>query len=203
MKLLGDLRGLVPARRVSRQEAYVLTERQATRLLVRSGISCAPVPTEVISELPFIQLEQRPLKSASGSTKWIKPRWVVVLNSLEPSARRRFSLAHEFKHVLDHPYLHQAYGALDTATTRLANEQLCDYFAACLLMPRMWVKAAWGSGLQDTVALARHFDVSPRAMHVRLLQLGLVDPYVRHGGENHNDQLYLRSLPVSLPEQAA
>jgi Zn-dependent peptidase ImmA (M78 family) len=142
----------------------------------------------------------RPLSAASGGAKWIKPRWVILLNSYEPAARQRFSLAHEFKHVLDHPYVHIAYGSLSTPTSRHALEQLCDYFAACLLMPRPWVKAMWASGLQDIVALARQFEVSPQAMQVRLLQLGLMDPYLRCSGM---DNAYLRSRPVSLPELAA
>jgi Zn-dependent peptidase ImmA (M78 family) len=79
-------------------------------------------------------------------------------------------------------------------------EQLCDFFAACLLMPRPWVKAMWASGVQDVVALAGHFEVSPQAMQVRLFQLGLMDPYLRCSGI---DNAYLRSLPVSLPELAA
>jgi Zn-dependent peptidase ImmA (M78 family) len=200
MKMLADLRSLVPQRRLTRSEAYSIAERQATRLLLRADIQTAPVPTEIISGLPFVQVEIRPLTAASGGTKWIKPRWIILLNSYEPAARQRFSLAHEFKHLLDHPYRRTAYGTLATPTSKHAVEQLCDYFAACVLMPRPWVKVAWASGLQDVVALARHFDVSPQAMQIRLLQLGLMDPYMRCSGM---DNIYLRSLPVSLPELAA
>jgi Zn-dependent peptidase ImmA (M78 family) len=140
------------------------------------------------------------MTSVSGGTKWIKPRWVVLLNAYEPAVRRRFSLAHEFKHVLDHANRAVIYGTERTATHHRNIEQLCDYFAACLLMPRPWVKASWASGLQDIVALAGRFDVSPQAMQVRLLQLGLLDPYLRC---REMDNTYLRSLPVSLPELAA
>ncbi|MEO6318843.1 MAG: ImmA/IrrE family metallo-endopeptidase, partial [Acidimicrobiales bacterium] len=80
----------------------------------------------------------------------------------------------------------------------LANERLCDYFAACLLMPRSWVKQAYGSGVQDVVALAERFEVSPQAMQVRLLQLGLVDRYRRcRGIDNGISDIYLRSAPAS------
>lgn len=49
----------------------------------------------------------------------------------------------------------------------------CDYFAACLLMPRPAVKALWGLGHQRVEDLAAHFGVSRAAMGLRLHQLGL------------------------------
>lgn len=170
-----------------------MAERQATRLLQRSGITAGPVPTEVISELPFVRVATRRLLPASGATRWVKPRWVILLNGLEAPCRQRFSLFHEFKHVLDHPH-RQAHGAINTPTKRMANERLCDYFAACVLMPRPWVKQAYGSGLQDVVALAERFEVSPQAMQIRLIQLGLVERYPRH---SEIDNIYLRSRPAS------
>jgi Zn-dependent peptidase ImmA (M78 family) len=139
--------------------------------------------------------------ASSGATRWIKPHWVVLLNGLEPPTRQRFSLAHEFKHILDHK---TGVGTLRPLPTnpgaRRRTEQLCDYFAGCLLMPRPWVKAAYASGLQDIAELAQHFEVSQQAMQVRLLQLGLVDPYARCG---EMDNVYFRSRPVSPLELAA
>lgn len=58
-------------------------------------------------------------------------------------------------------------------------EQLCDYFAACLLMPRTWVKNAYAGGTQEIPKLARLFDVSEPAMRVRLTSIGLIDPLPR------------------------
>ena len=46
-------------------------------------------------------------------------------------------------------------------------------------MPRIWVKRAWTSGVQQLPALARRFGVSQSAMQVRLLQIGLLDPPAR------------------------
>jgi predicted transcriptional regulator len=180
MKLLTDLRRLVPpGRRLSDIEAYGIAERQATRLLLRSGVTYGPVPSEVIAGLQFVQVHLRRLPS-SGATKWVKPHWHIILNSLESPVRQRFSLAHELAHIINHPHLHEAYGRLDTPTARLAHERLCDYFAACLLMPRPLVKDAWAHGAQDEVELAKRFDVSAQAMHVRIIQLGLLEPPERH-----------------------
>ncbi len=53
-------------------------------------------------------------------------------------------------------------------------EMVCDYFAACLLMPRPWVKVAWSRGVQDVSDLAAVLLVSRTAMSLRLRQLGLV-----------------------------
>ena len=60
-------------------------------------------------------------------------------------------------------------------TTTERAEQICDHFAACLLMPRLWLKRAWAEGEQSPGTLARRFDVSRAAMSIRLRQIGLVD----------------------------
>ena len=52
-------------------------------------------------------------------------------------------------------------------------ERLCNYFAACLLMPRPWVKHDYYGGLQRPRALARRYYVSEEAMDTRLRELGL------------------------------
>ncbi|GAA5126135.1 ImmA/IrrE family metallo-endopeptidase [Haloechinothrix salitolerans] len=89
--------------------------------------------------------------------------------------RRRFTLSHEFKHVLDHPFIKVIYNDLgkNAAERERQIEQLCDYFAGCLLMPRNWLKRAWSNGVQDQAALAAMFNVSEAAMAVRLQQIGL------------------------------
>lgn len=161
MSLLAELRDLAPPRVLTRSEAYGIAERQAIRLLKHSGVTSGPVPTEVVSALPFVTVGVRRLRSASRGTTWMKPRWVIILNAFEPVVRQRFNLAHEFKHLLDHPRLRDGIVRPHTPTQYLSNERLCDYFAACLLMPRAWVKNVFASGIQDPVALAQQFEVSP------------------------------------------
>lgn len=83
-----------------------------------------------------------------------------------------FTLCHEFKHVLDHRHLDLLY---PPATGRRESaERICDYFAACPLMPSSWVKAAWDAGSKDVWAAASTFKVSRQAMEVRLTHLGLL-----------------------------
>jgi hypothetical protein len=199
MTLLAELRSIVPDRRLTYFESRFLAERQATLLLKRAGIADPAVPHSVVTNLPFLTVGARPLAKSSGGTKWVKPRWVIVLNSLEPRTRQRFSLGHELKHILDHGRVSTLYGTgADERSARV--ERTCDYFAACLFMPRTWLKNAYASGIKDVFDLAELFEVSPQAMQVRLLQLGIVNAYGRH---SEIDNTYLRSQPVLLLEQAA
>jgi Zn-dependent peptidase ImmA (M78 family) len=197
MSLLYDLRRIAPARELTVVEAYNVTERQAARLLELLNITQAPVPTDALVRLPFLKVAVRAPMASSGASKWIKPRWVVLLNGLEPATRQRFSLAHELKHVIDHKGGNHRPSA-NTPLGRRRVENLCDFFAGCLLMPRPWVKSIFCSGVQDEVELAKRFQVSPQAMHVRLSQLGLIDPYERCGTD-----IYFRSTSESSLELAA
>jgi Zn-dependent peptidase ImmA (M78 family) len=112
-------------------------------------------------------------------TQWLKPqsRWLIAVNRDDSQTRRRFTLGHEFKHILDNPFINVLYPKSDYAKVSAEDraEQMCDYFAACLLMPRPWVKRAWTQGVQDAAVLAATFNVSPAAMNRRLQDLGLVE----------------------------
>ena len=86
---------------------------------------------------------------------------------------------HEFKHVLDHPFISYLYPSTFTTDADRQAELAADYFAACLLMPKRLVKRLWGEGVQRTTDLANAFGVSEVAMRYRLEQLGLVDRRAR------------------------
>ena len=101
--------------------------------------------------------------------------WRIVLRAEEPRQRQRFSLAHEFKHILDDPVVERLYTHLAPSDRKERVERLCNYFAACLLMPRAWIKRDWCSGLQKINALARRYYVSQEAMSTRLAELGLTE----------------------------
>ena len=180
--IIRSLRDRVPVRALSTIEALRVAELQATRLLQLSEVTTSPVPEDIIAELPRVQVERMTPAPMSGATQWSQGRWLIVLNGGEPMVRQRFSLAHEFKHVLDHPFIGVLYPANRGQSADARAEQVCDYFAACLLMPRAWVKRAFcDEGVQDLVRLARRFNVSKMAMQVRLLQIGLAEPAPRCG----------------------
>lgn len=188
--VIAALRALMPNRPLTRAEAYQIAEQQATKLLQLSGTEAPPVAEDIIAGLPRVMVERHSPLPMSGFTNWNKGRWQIVLNGAEPWVRQKFSLAHEFKHVLDHPFVAEAYTRIgESGSTKEPVERVCDYFAGCLLMPKLWVTSLYyNRGVRDLPTLARRFGVSQTAMRVRLLQLGLIEPaprcrYSRHARE--------------------
>jgi len=176
--VLKSLRSLMPLRVLSYNEALQRAELQANRLLSMHGVSRGPVPIEIITELPRLRVEESYDLPASGSAHWDGGSWVLTVNAAEFSLRQRFSVMHEFKHVLDHPTRHLIHGdrRAGLASERV-SEKVADYFAACVLMPKAWVKTAfYNERVQSVEALADLFHVSPMAMSFRLSQLGLTVP---------------------------
>lgn len=179
--VLKSLRSLMPLRVLSYNEALQRAELQANRLLSMHGVSRGPVPIEIITELPRLRVEESYDLPASGSAHWDGGSWVLTVNAAEFSLRQRFSVMHEFKHVLDHPTRHLIHGdrRAGLASERV-SEKVADYFAACVLMPKAWVKTAfYNERVQSVEALAEMFQVSPKAMSFRLSQLGLAAPIDR------------------------
>ena len=181
--VIRQVRDLMPLRPLSMVERYGLAERQALRLLNLSGVTRPPVPDTIISQLPKIQVERITLldSATAGMTEWAHGRWLIMINVGGVKGRQRFSLAHEFKHVLDSPFLQTIYPATDSLSSKVQAEPICDYFASALLMPRAWVKRSFGHGHQSPRNLAAEFEVSLQAMQFRLLQLGLTQPAPRCG----------------------
>ena len=169
-----ELRDIVPIRPLTRIEALTLAERQALALLEAVGITEAPVPERVVADLPRIEVTRSTRLGHSGASAWEHGRWRVLLNANDSRLRQRFSLMHEFKHILDHPFVDQLYGALDAHERDDWIELICDYFAGCVLIPRPWLKRAYTTGNQRLGDLAWRFDVSQAAMQTRLYQTGLV-----------------------------
>ncbi len=170
--VIRTLRDLVPLRALSIAEAFRVAEFQATKLLELSGVVEAPVDERIIANLPRMQVERMTPTIASGATQWSRGRWLILLAGSEPKTRQRFTLAHEFKHVLDHPFVELLYPTPRWSDERV--ERICEFFAACVLMPKAWVKRAYCNDKeQDVVRLARRFGVSPQAMEIRLMQIGL------------------------------
>jgi Zn-dependent peptidase ImmA (M78 family) len=176
--VLASLRSMVPPRRLQFTEALRIAEWQASRLLALSDIDHEPVPGELVSSLPRIRIQYRDLPT-SGLSFWDGKMWVVCLNRSEPTTRCRFTLFHELKHIIDHGRTGLLYAGSQRHSADEQAEQAADYFAGCALVPRQFLKRAWGRQVQRPMVLARLFDVSPRAISVRLDQVGLTDPIPR------------------------
>ncbi len=171
--VMAVLRAKSPRRTLSVAEAERIAEWQATALLELAGLNAPPTPSALISELPRVLVRTEIDLPVSGCTHWRSGRWLILINGSEPLARQRFSLAHEYKHAIDHRYRKQLYVAGFGRSAENQSEHAADYFAACLLMPRPWVKQAWGDRHQRLSELADLFEVSPVAMARRLDHLGL------------------------------
>jgi len=173
--ILASLRALMPHRALSFDESLRVAELQANRLLEWFQVVEAPVPTELLTELPRIDVRTERSLPVSGATYWNGTDWVIALNGSEPWTRRRHTLAHEFKHIVDHTNRNLAYQPNKWHSAAEQAEKVADYFAGCLLIPRRQLKAAYFGGMQDPVLLARHFNASVPAIRVRLAQTGLAD----------------------------
>jgi Zn-dependent peptidase ImmA (M78 family) len=171
---LGMMRALVPRRRLTHSESLRIAELQANRLLEHFEITDDRVPSEIVTEFPRVEVRYEHDLPVSGSTHWEAGRWIVTLNADESSARRRFSLMHEFKHILDHTTKQYLYGDTDE-DDRAADraERVADHFAACLLMPKRRLKGLWFRNRQQLSTVAFKLGVSTRALSVRLYYLGL------------------------------
>jgi Zn-dependent peptidase ImmA (M78 family) len=181
--LLARLRELVPRRGLSPAEARQVAERQAAILLSHAGIGRPAVDESIVADLPFVAITHRAGFPTSGMATQTDTGWVIVLRAEEPKVRQRFSLIHEFKHVLDDPFIEWLYPTRSGYSPEDRAERICDYFAACVLMPKMWVKRDWaGGGIQDIARLARRYRVSQVAMAVRLSELRLLPPTPRCAG---------------------
>jgi Zn-dependent peptidase ImmA (M78 family) len=173
--LLKALRRLVPERPLEFEEAKQIAELQANRLRQLLRLDEPAFPHEAIMEMPRIEVAFDLDLPVSGSAHWNGNAWVIVLNGLEGQARQRFSLAHEFKHILDHTTKQFLYRDTLTMSAHEQAEQVADYFAGCLLMPTMQLKRLFYRGIQKPTELAAHFQVSARAVQYRLRQTGIAE----------------------------
>lgn len=180
--VLASLRALMPNRPLGFGESLRLAELQANRLLQRLGCQSPPFSESLIADLPRIDV-RRCSMTGSGQTAWSRGAWRIRINGAHPLTRQRFTLAHEFKHILDASVEDVIYAHLPKDMAREHQlEAICDAFAACLLMPKLWVKRAWAQGNQDLFGLAWRFEVSQQAMLIRLQTLGLVEVQPRCRG---------------------
>ena len=173
--ILRSLRGLSPVRECGYDESLMIAERQAGRLgeLVAAldpGSDGIDLPH--IQALPRIRVVFEPLP-ISGMSHWNGREWVIAIAGGDSLARQRFTLLHEFKHIIDHGQIHLLYTGDNRHSAAEQAERAADYFAGCALVPRAALKRAWGNGMQRVPHLAEHFGVSEAAMRVRLSQTGL------------------------------
>ena len=170
--VLKQLRAVTPRREhVSFDEALRVAELQASKLHELLGADTG-IQEADIAGLPRIEIVYEHI-DVSGMSYWNGQQWLIVLNKADGWTRQRFTLCHEFKHIIDHGHAHSLYSGRGKLSAAKQAERAADYFAGCALVPRRQLKAAWGQGTQRIPDLATHFGVSEDAMTVRLSQTGL------------------------------
>ena len=202
-QLLAHLRQLAPKRTLTAGESLAIAGRQALALRELLNIQTPAMPLAFVSELPRVTLEVVPAyqlgDGTSGLTTRQDGRYLVRINKNRPRVHRRFTLAHELKHVIDYPFArlwHAGLGRDDPQSQQWRIERIADVFAANLLMPTMLIKRAWMRGLQHPRTLAQVFEVSVEAMRIRLDTLGLT------GDDDQPAATYFRRVNFDYLTQA-
>ncbi len=149
--VIEQVRDLMPRRPLTLMEAYSVAERQAYKLLELLDITAPHVTYDKLLQLPNLEVELEPsylMNHFAGISHFPKGHWVIFVDKNDIHGRRRYTLAHEFKHVIDHSLDRLAYQRLgydDNERRRAHVEALCQYFAACFLMPKTTPSASWRS----------------------------------------------------------
>lgn len=172
LSLLASLRAVVPPRKVVFAEALRLAELQASKLIVHLDTSGSESIEQHLLSLPRLRVHYADLP-VSGLSHWNGQRWIITLAGSDGPARQRFTLLHEFKHIIDHGHKARLYPGDRLRSPDAQAEAAADYFAGCALVPKRQLKSAWGSRIQRVSDLAAHFGVSEAAIRVRLAQTGL------------------------------
>lgn len=182
-----QLRKLTPKRALTYGESLTIAKLQAHTARTILGIASPAASLEWALKLPRVhvkllaahQILEITNDDASGFTAKTKDgSYVIGINKNNSHTHRRFTLAHELKHLLDYPYAKTLHARLGRGNPELRDRQLeriCDHFAAHFLVPSTLLKQAWSRGIQDVPALAALFTVSAEAMHIRLENEGFID----------------------------
>jgi Zn-dependent peptidase ImmA (M78 family) len=158
--------------------------------IIRHYQSSAPVNVEAIIRDLGIELNKNADlddEIAGQIEKIGGERYKISSNKKDHYFRKRFTLAHELGHYLLHSDLIQdkfvdnkMYNYNDKMY-RLYNKGISQFhetqankFAATLLMPEDLVRECWRLTAPDLRKMANDFQVSPKAMEIRLQGLGLL-----------------------------
>jgi len=152
-----------------------LAEMLAQRYLKMGEVRRPPVPARLVAifdQQHTVEARQLPLKVYHGAIWRQRDAWVIQLKDSDALATKRFSLFHEAFHILAHCRATPVFRKRGSIVGSF-NELLADHFAACVLMPREWVREKWAE-VKDLNRIAEIFDVPKSAMCIKLRQLGLI-----------------------------
>lgn len=163
--------------------------RQVAALLSTYGVKQPPVDVRAIAESQGITVVFEEMEdSVSGFLIQRSDAIVIGVNASHHPNRQRFTLAHELAHHHLHPGTPTVY--IDNTMLHFRGEDIyespdpneieANSFAAALLMPEEFLKSDVAGRRMDIAdeqavrALARRYEISPQALTIRLLELGLI-----------------------------
>ncbi|MDQ1734153.1 MAG: hypothetical protein QOH56_404 [Pseudonocardiales bacterium] len=175
--LLRQLRALLPEHELSLAELFALLDDLAHHLRTACGITGDILPTEIISSLPHFRIENTDFP-ISGFSFWDDDakEWVIRLNEDEAEPVRRFTLLHEFGHILWHGWEAKLFPGMEAPNMDRLSEFAADLFAGEALTPKHLMARAYSRGLHSPTALARRFEVSTNTVRWKLDQMNLPTP---------------------------
>ena len=157
--------------------------RKAAEVLASHGVQQVPVDVEKLASAAGISVVYEALEDhASGMLVRDADSVVIGVNSQHPAPKQRFTIAHELAHYFLHAQSPTVFidDADELPGVDESHEIEANAFASALLMPETAVAADLRNQPVDLLdystveALAGRYQVSPHALTIRLIELGLL-----------------------------
>ena len=180
MSILTILRDLAPHKRaLTLDQAKDVAEQQARRFRQLTGHDNQPqLPNDAILDFPRLKVEMTANMRDAGLSSWNhnKRQYEIFINDADDPNCQRFTLGHELKHWIDYSSHKDHFQdfAVHSDSAKDQVEDVCEYFAGCLLVPRHLLAAAWNDGIRNRHQLSGLFGASKAVIGVRLDEAGIV-----------------------------
>lgn len=192
--------------------------KYARKILISNKLAIPFDLFKLVSKYVEVVYKNIPIQRVDGISHNLKTpgkKPVIIINSSIPETRQRFTLAHEFGHMII-PW------HLGTIADEMADNGFKEYlyriheseannFAAEILMPFFWIEELLKtdenlSKIHELIVL--HAKVSPQAAAIRLLNflpknciyIAISDNVVVHSGCSDRSEVYLPSEGSSSDE---
>ena len=156
---------------------FRLTARElAVKMRCRHNASRYPVPVISIAENVGATVEYAQILS-DGSLGRTEGGYIIKVNETLHPYRQRFTIAHELGHIVFEREAQESSSirrcSTGTFNNRKEEEQFCNYFAACLLLPDNAIAefTEWKAiSIQKLMVKAHELEVSVDALVWRVLE---------------------------------
>ena len=151
-----------------------MSDRIGFSIRMLAGKAEPPYHLEPLLDWLGIEVIYEPLPpKVAGYYARIGPDATIVVNINNSDRRRRWTLAHELAHHFYEVGFENDIRLRLTVKPSKEEEELCDHFAAELLMPESAVRAEASKPGSTRAKLSDIFLVSHAAMKIRLRELGI------------------------------